>query len=119
VTNWPRRCSIGSLTQGSLCFYIILDAECRCNVSYELLMGGKLPRWRAAESARFVAISQVRFQFFFPLFLFSHDFPADSTDAGFETQSGNDLLEQHILPASAGQNGLYLNFVGVLNVVTL
>jgi hypothetical protein len=53
------------------------------------------------------------------LFLFSQDLPADSTDAGFETQSANDLFEQYVLPAGAGQNALHLNFVGVLNVVTL
>jgi hypothetical protein len=63
--------------------------------------------------AKFVAISQIRFQFSsLLLFLFSQDLPADSTDAGFETQSANDLSEQYVLPAGAGQNGLHLNFVG-------
>lgn len=34
MTSWQRRCSIGSLTQGSLCVYILLDAQCLCNVSW-------------------------------------------------------------------------------------
>ena len=120
MTNWPKRCSIGSLTQGSLCIYILLDAECRCNVSCELLMGGKLPRCRATESGQVCRHQSNTFPVLFHLlFLFSQDLPADSTDAGFETQSANDLFEQYVLPAGAGQNGLHLNFVGVLNVVTL
>jgi hypothetical protein len=31
-------------------------------------------------------------------FLFSYHLPADPTDAGFETQSAENLLEQHVLP---------------------
>jgi hypothetical protein len=58
--------------------------------------------------------------FFFPLsFLFGHDFPADSTDSGFETQSADNLLEQQILPAGAGQNGVHFYLVRMLDVVAL
>jgi len=50
-------------------------------------------------------------------FLFSYNLPANSADAGFQTQSADNLLEQHVLPARAGQNGMHLDLIRVLNVV--
>ena len=70
--------------------------------------------------AKFVAVSQVRFQFSsLLLFLFSQDLPADSTDAGFETQSADNLFEQRVLSSRACQDGLHLDLVRQLHVVAL
>src|SRR5580693_2719402 len=53
------------------------------------------------------------------LFLFRYDLPANSTDAGFQTQSTDNLLEKKVLPARACQNGVHFNFVRMFNVVAL
>jgi len=65
--------------------------------------------------------TQMHFQVFssFPLFMFSHDLPADSADAGLQTQAADNLFEQQVLPARARHDGLHFDLLGVLDVVAL
>jgi hypothetical protein len=71
---------------------------------------------RGLGSSRFKCTSKL-----FPLLLivFCNDFPANTADAGFQTQSADNLLEQQVLPAGARQSGLHLNLVRMLHVVAL
>jgi hypothetical protein len=51
--------------------------------------------------------------------MFGDDLPADSADAGLQTQAADNLFEKQVLPAGARQRGLHLDLVRMLNVVAL
>jgi hypothetical protein len=55
----------------------------------------------------------------FMLFVFGKDLPANSTDAGFQTQSADNLLEHHVLPAGACKNRMHIHLIRMLYVVAL
>jgi hypothetical protein len=73
---------------------------------------------RERSSARLVLV-QIHVVFALLLVVFCNDFSANTADAGFETQSTDNLFEQQVLPARARQSGLDLDFVRVLHVVAL
>ena len=51
--------------------------------------------------------------------MFGHDLPANSADAGLQTQAADNLFKKQVLSAGAGQDGVHLDLVRVLKVVAL